>query len=78
MATAAEEYGYHMGLAFQIVDDILDIVGAADVSMQIFEMVSVWLQQRLGLRGGGGHDPILSFFFFNNVMNEQKWIQYNS
>lgn len=32
MATAAEEYGYHMGLAFQIVDDILDIVGAADVS----------------------------------------------
>lgn len=32
MATAAEEYGYHMGLAFQIIDDILDIVGAADVS----------------------------------------------
>lgn len=32
VATAAEEYGYHMGLAFQIVDDILDIVGAADVS----------------------------------------------
>ena len=32
MARAAEEYGYHMGLAFQIVDDILDIVGAADVS----------------------------------------------
>ncbi|CAB1119910.1 unnamed protein product [Ectocarpus sp. CCAP 1310/34] len=31
VATAAEEYGYHMGLAFQIVDDILDIVGAADV-----------------------------------------------
>lgn len=33
VATAAEEYGYHMGLAFQIVDDILDIVGAADVSL---------------------------------------------
>lgn len=32
VANAAEEYGYHMGLAFQIVDDILDIVGAADVS----------------------------------------------
>lgn len=31
VARAAEEYGYHMGLAFQIVDDILDIVGAADV-----------------------------------------------
>ena len=31
VATAAEEYWYHMGLAFQIVDDILDIVGAADV-----------------------------------------------
>lgn len=30
VATAAEEYGYHMGLAFQIIDDILDIVGAAD------------------------------------------------
>lgn len=34
VATAAEEYGYHMGLAFQIVDDILDIVGAADVSFE--------------------------------------------
>ncbi|CAN0410034.1 unnamed protein product, partial [Discosporangium mesarthrocarpum] len=31
VATAAEEYGYHMGLAFQIIDDILDVTGAADV-----------------------------------------------
>lgn len=26
---AAEEYGYHMGMAFQIVDDILDFTGAS-------------------------------------------------
>jgi geranylgeranyl pyrophosphate synthase len=25
VASAAEEYGYHMGLAFQIIDDILDV-----------------------------------------------------
>ncbi|CAM9182332.1 unnamed protein product, partial [Chrysoparadoxa australica] len=31
VARAAEEYGYHMGLAFQIVDDILDVTGAAEV-----------------------------------------------
>eukprot|EP00611_Tribonema_gayanum_P012081 TRINITY_DN2260_c0_g1_i1.p1 TRINITY_DN2260_c0_g1~~TRINITY_DN2260_c0_g1_i1.p1 ORF type:complete len:442 (-),score=164.34 TRINITY_DN2260_c0_g1_i1:1010-2335(-) len=30
-AIAAEEYGYHMGLAFQIIDDILDVTAAADV-----------------------------------------------
>lgn len=38
VATAAEEYGYHMGLAFQIIDDILDIVGAADVSKKNEEL----------------------------------------
>lgn len=31
VAVAAEEYGYHMGMAFQIVDDILDVTAAADV-----------------------------------------------
>ena len=27
-AVAAEEYGYHLGMAYQIVDDILDFTGA--------------------------------------------------
>ncbi|KAG5179248.1 isoprenoid synthase domain-containing protein [Tribonema minus] len=31
LAVAAEEYGYHMGLAFQIVDDILDVTAGAEV-----------------------------------------------
>ena len=26
-AVAAEEYGYHLGMAYQIVDDILDFTG---------------------------------------------------
>lgn len=43
VATAAEEYGYHMGLAFQIIDDILDIVGAADVSYQLWHYFQVLL-----------------------------------
>jgi len=30
VATACEEFGYHMGLVFQIRDDILDITGAAE------------------------------------------------
>ncbi len=29
VTVAAEEYGYHMGMAFQIVDDILDFSGAS-------------------------------------------------
>lgn len=29
VTVAAEEYGYHMGMAFQIVDDILDFTGAS-------------------------------------------------
>merc|ERR1712146_14773 len=29
ITVAAEEYGYHMGMAFQIVDDILDFTGAS-------------------------------------------------
>lgn len=29
MTKAAEEYGYHLGMAFQIVDDILDFSGAS-------------------------------------------------
>lgn len=73
MATAAEEYGYHMGLAFQIVDDILDIVGAADVSLHFVEMVSVWLQERLGLREEGSVTSRY-FVFTNKVTNEQKWM----
>lgn len=31
VAIAAEEYGYHMGLAFQIIDDILDVTQGAEV-----------------------------------------------
>eukprot|EP00286_Rhodomonas_abbreviata_P020735 CAMPEP_0181293988 /NCGR_PEP_ID=MMETSP1101-20121128/3357_1 /TAXON_ID=46948 /ORGANISM="Rhodomonas abbreviata, Strain Caron Lab Isolate" /LENGTH=441 /DNA_ID=CAMNT_0023398609 /DNA_START=237 /DNA_END=1559 /DNA_ORIENTATION=- len=30
-ARAAEEYGYHLGLAYQIIDDVLDFTGASDV-----------------------------------------------
>lgn len=30
-ATACEEFGFHMGLAFQIQDDILDFTAAADI-----------------------------------------------
>jgi len=29
MTVAAEQYGYHLGMAFQIVDDILDFTGAS-------------------------------------------------
>lgn len=29
MTVAAEEYGYHLGMAYQIVDDILDFTGAS-------------------------------------------------
>jgi geranyl diphosphate synthase len=29
VTVAAEQYGYHMGMAFQIVDDILDFTGAS-------------------------------------------------
>jgi geranylgeranyl pyrophosphate synthase len=29
MTQAAEEYGYHLGMAYQIVDDILDFTGAS-------------------------------------------------
>ena len=29
MTVAAEEFGYHLGLAYQIVDDILDFTGAS-------------------------------------------------
>mmetsp|Transcript_38279 Transcript_38279/g.67187 ORF Transcript_38279/g.67187 Transcript_38279/m.67187 type:complete len:512 (+) Transcript_38279:209-1744(+) len=31
VATACEEFGFHMGLAFQIQDDILDFTAAADI-----------------------------------------------
>jgi len=31
IATACEEFGFHMGLAFQIQDDILDFTAAADI-----------------------------------------------
>lgn len=31
MTVAAEEFGYHFGMAFQIVDDILDFTGASAV-----------------------------------------------
>merc|ERR1712232_1250161 len=31
VATACEEFGFHLGLAFQIQDDILDFTAAADV-----------------------------------------------
>ena len=31
VAQAAEEYGYHLGLAYQIVDDVLDFTSASDV-----------------------------------------------
>ena len=31
MTIAAEEFGYHFGMAFQIVDDILDFTGASAV-----------------------------------------------
>ena len=30
MARAAEEYGYHLGLAYQIIDDVLDFTSASD------------------------------------------------
>ncbi|EKX50057.1 geranylgeranyl pyrophosphate synthase [Guillardia theta CCMP2712] len=30
-ANAAEEYGYHLGLSYQIIDDVLDFTGASDV-----------------------------------------------
>lgn len=29
-ATGAEKYGYHFGLAFQIIDDLLDFTGTSD------------------------------------------------
>ncbi len=28
---AAEKYGYHLGLAYQVIDDVLDFTGSADV-----------------------------------------------
>merc|ERR1719329_1931365 len=31
VACAAEEYGYHLGLAYQIIDDVLDFTSASDV-----------------------------------------------
>ena len=31
VACAAEEYGYHLGLAYQIIDDILDFTSASEV-----------------------------------------------
>jgi len=31
IAVAAEKFGYHLGLAYQIIDDILDFTGTADV-----------------------------------------------
>lgn len=31
VARAAEEYGYHLGLAYQIIDDVLDFTSASDV-----------------------------------------------
>lgn len=31
VALAAEQYGYHLGLAYQVIDDILDFTGTADV-----------------------------------------------
>jgi len=31
IARAAEEYGYHLGLAYQIIDDVLDFTSASDV-----------------------------------------------
>ncbi|GMI32387.1 hypothetical protein TeGR_g14817 [Tetraparma gracilis] len=31
VATACEEFGFHLGLAYQVQDDILDFTGAADV-----------------------------------------------
>ena len=31
MATACEEFGFHLGLAYQIQDDILDFTAAASV-----------------------------------------------
>ena len=30
IARAAEEYGYHLGLAYQIIDDVLDFTSASD------------------------------------------------
>ncbi len=30
-ALAAEQYGYHLGLAYQVIDDVLDFTGSADV-----------------------------------------------
>ena len=30
VARAAEEYGYHLGLAYQIIDDVLDFTSASD------------------------------------------------
>ena len=31
VSRAAEEYGYHLGLAYQIIDDVLDFTSASDV-----------------------------------------------
>jgi geranylgeranyl pyrophosphate synthase len=31
LALAAEKFGYHFGLAYQIVDDILDFTATSDV-----------------------------------------------
>ena len=31
ISQAAEEYGYHLGLAYQIIDDVLDFTSASDV-----------------------------------------------
>jgi geranylgeranyl pyrophosphate synthase len=53
---AAADYAYNLGLAFQIVDDILDIIGDPEV---MGKPVGTDLQQNRGVtmvKNGGGHE----------------------